>query len=53
MLFGFGTFMDDQNDLPKGVDCVVPKPTTIEALRAGIASPTQVLQNQVPTPIGT
>ncbi len=53
MLSGFGAFLDDQNDLPKGVDCVAPKPATIEALRAGTASLTPVLQNQVPTPIGT
>jgi len=38
MLTGFGDLMLASNDLPEGVDLVVPKPTTLARLRQAVAT---------------
>lgn len=37
MLTGFGDVMNEQEELPAGVNLVIPKPSTIETLRCVIA----------------
>jgi DNA-binding NtrC family response regulator len=40
MLTGFGDFMNEADECPEGVDLVVSKPITIDALRDAIAMAT-------------